>query len=52
MRELILYQDDDGEWVAETEEIPGLRVKGKTEKEAIERIQTALKLYTPCRCDH
>jgi len=26
-------------------------MRGKTQKEAIEKIQTALKIYHPCRCE-
>ncbi|MBI5846852.1 MAG: type II toxin-antitoxin system HicB family antitoxin [Nitrospirae bacterium] len=51
MREFIIYQNDDNTWIAEAKELPGFYMKGKTEKEALEKIQTALKIYYPCRCD-
>lgn len=51
MREFVIYQDDDGAWVAEARELPGVHMKGKTQKEALEKIQAALKIYYPCRCE-
>lgn len=51
MRDFILYEDADGEWVAETEELPGYRARGKTKEEALDKIQAALKFYHPCRCE-
>lgn len=51
MREFVIYQDDDGTWVAETKELPGVHMRGKTRKEALEKIQAALKIYYPCRCE-
>ncbi len=51
MRELIIYQDNDGQWIAEAKEIPGLRVTGKTQEEALAKIKSALLIYTPCRCE-
>ena len=50
MREFILYQEDDGTWVAETKQLPGVRMRGKTGEEAVEKLKNALKLYFPC--DH
>jgi len=47
MREFILYQDDDGFWVAECRELPGYKAKGETEKEAIEKIKQMLLLIHP-----
>jgi len=52
MREFTLYQDNEGQWVAECAELPGLRVTGRTREEAIEKIKAALLIYYPCRCDH
>lgn len=51
MREFIIYQDDDNTWVAEAKELPGVYMKGKTQKEALDKIQAALKIYYPCRCE-
>jgi predicted RNase H-like HicB family nuclease len=50
MREFIIYQDDDGAWVAEAKELPGVHMKGRTQQEALDKIQTAVKIYNPCRC--
>ncbi|MBI5101960.1 MAG: type II toxin-antitoxin system HicB family antitoxin [Nitrospirae bacterium] len=46
-----MYQDDDGSWVAECRELPGLKVKGKSEDEALQKIKQALLIYYPCRCE-
>lgn len=51
MREFLIYQDDDGAWVAEAKELPGVHMRGATQKEALEKIQAALKIYYPCRCE-
>lgn len=51
MRELIIYQDNDGLWIAESKEIPGYKVKGKTKEEAIEKIKNALLIIHPCKCE-
>lgn len=51
MREIILSQDDEGDWVAECEELPGVRIKAGTKEAAIEKISKALLLYRPCRCE-
>lgn len=51
MRELIIYQDNDGLWIAESKEISGYKVKGKTKEEAIEKIKNALLIIHPCKCE-
>jgi len=51
MREFTVYEDDDGNWVAECKELPGYRATGKTQEEALQKIQHALLLYHPCRCE-
>jgi predicted RNase H-like HicB family nuclease len=51
MREFIIYLDDDNTWVAEAKELPGVYMRGNTQKEALEKIQAALKIYYPCRCE-
>lgn len=52
VRELSLYQDDSGLWIAESAVLPGLRAKGATREEAIMKIASALRLYDPCRCEN
>lgn len=51
MREFTVYQDDDGSWVAECRELPGLSVRGQSEAEALQKIKQALLIYYPCRCE-
>jgi predicted RNase H-like HicB family nuclease len=51
MRKLIIYQDDDGFWIAECKELPGYRAKGRTREEVAEKIKFALLTYNPCRCE-
>jgi predicted RNase H-like HicB family nuclease len=51
MREFIIYQDDNDQWVAETKEIPGYRATGKTQEEALAKIKSVLLIYHPCRCE-
>lgn len=51
MRELTIYQDDDGFWVVESKELPGYRAKGKTKEEAIEKMKNMLLFINPCRCE-
>lgn len=51
MREFTLYEDDDGNWVAECKELPGYRATGKTRDEALQKIKSAILIYHPCRCE-
>lgn len=51
MREFIVYQDNDGTWVAECTELVGYRARGMTKEEAIEKIKAALLFFYPCRCE-
>jgi len=51
MREFTLYEDDDGSWVAECRELPGYRATGHTKEEALQKMQSALLIYHPCRCE-
>ena len=51
MREFTLYEDDDGSWVAECKELPGYRATGKTKDEAFQKMQSALLIYHPCKCE-
>ena len=51
MREFTVYQDDDDNWIAECKELPGYRATGKTQEEALKKMQSALLIYHPCRCE-
>jgi len=51
MREFIIYQDDDGQWVAECKELPGYRAQAGTREEALEKMKSALLIFYPCRCE-
>jgi predicted RNase H-like HicB family nuclease len=51
MREFTLYEEDNGIWIAECKELPGYRATGKTKEEALQKVQHALLLYHPCRCE-
>jgi predicted RNase H-like HicB family nuclease len=50
MRNIALTEDEDGGWIAESEDLPGYRATGDTKEKAIENITRALLLYYPCRC--
>jgi predicted RNase H-like HicB family nuclease len=51
MRELIVYQDNDGQWVAECPEMPGYRAKAGSKEEAVEKMKAALLVFFPCKCE-
>ena len=45
MRQVILYTDEDGYWIAECPSLPGCNSDGKTREEAIAHIKEAIDLY-------
>jgi predicted RNase H-like HicB family nuclease len=45
MRNVLLYTDADGNWIAEVLSLPGCHSDGKTREEAIERVKEAIELY-------
>ncbi|MBI5343903.1 MAG: type II toxin-antitoxin system HicB family antitoxin [Deltaproteobacteria bacterium] len=45
MRQVILYQDEDGRWVAECPSLPGCVSQGRTKDEAIANIKEAIEIY-------
>ncbi len=51
VREFIIYEDEDGTWIAEAKELPGYRAKGRTKEEAIDKIKAALLVFYPCKCE-
>ncbi len=45
MRQVLLYTDEDGCWIAECPSLPGCNSQGKTKQEAISNIKEAIELY-------
>ena len=45
MRQIILYTDEDGYWIAECPSLPGCISQGETEEEAIANITDAIRAY-------
>ena len=45
MRQIILYTDEDGYWIAECPSLPGCISQGETEEEAIANITDAIRTY-------
>jgi hypothetical protein len=48
MKELLISQDENGEWFVTNEKIPGFIARGKTQSEAIDKMKQALSVYFPC----
>ncbi len=45
MRQVIVYPDEDGFWVAEVPSLPGCNSQGETREEALEHIRDAIEGY-------
>ncbi|MCS7066279.1 MAG: type II toxin-antitoxin system HicB family antitoxin [Fimbriimonadales bacterium] len=45
MRQVLLYQDEDGFWVAECPSLPGCATQGRTKEEALQNIREAIQGY-------
>lgn len=45
MRQVLLYQDEDGFWIVEVPSLPGCHSDGKTRQEAIANVQEAIALW-------
>ncbi len=45
MRQVILYQDEDGVWIAEVPSLPGCGSDGATEEEALDNVRDAIQLW-------
>jgi len=45
MRQVVLYEDETGYWVAEVPSLPGCNSQGKTRDEALANIKEAIELY-------
>ena len=45
MRHVLLYTDEEGNWIAEVPSLPGCVSDGRTREEAIERVKEAIEVY-------
>lgn len=45
MRNVLLYTDEDNNWIAEVPSLPGCHSDGKTREEALERVKEAIEVY-------
>jgi|FLYN01.1.fsa_nt_gi predicted RNase H-like HicB family nuclease len=45
MRYAIVYQDEEGNWIAEVPSLPGCVTQGDTREEVIANIREAIMLY-------
>lgn len=45
MRHVLLYTDEEGNWIAEVPSLPGCHSDGKTRDEALERVKEAIEVY-------
>jgi predicted RNase H-like HicB family nuclease len=45
MRNVLLYTDEDGYWIAEVPSLPGCHTFGETREEALEKIKEAIEVY-------
>ena len=44
-RQVLLYTDEDGIWIAEVPSLPGCGSDGRTKEEAKERVKEAIQVY-------
>jgi predicted RNase H-like HicB family nuclease len=51
MKEIIVSQDENGEWIAKSLRLPGYIARGRTQAEVIHKMRSALLLYFPCADD-
>ena len=51
-RQVLLYTDEDGIWIAEVPSLPGCISDGKTREEATERIKEAIDLWIEAAIAH
>lgn len=45
MRQVVLYQDEDGVWIAEVPSLPGCHTAGDTREAAIESVPEAIEAW-------
>jgi predicted RNase H-like HicB family nuclease len=45
MRNVLIYTDEDGNWIADVPSLPGCHSDGRTRAEALERVKEAIEVY-------
>ena len=45
MRRVLLYTDEEGNWIAEVPSLPGCGTEGKTRDEALVNVHEAIEVY-------
>ena len=45
MRQVVIYQGEDGYWIAECPSLPGCISQGETKEQAIQNIKEAISSY-------
>lgn len=45
MRHVLLYTDEENNWIAEVPSLPGCHSDGKTKEEALIRVKEAIEVY-------
>lgn len=45
MRRVLLYTDEEGNWIAEVLSLPGCGSEGKTREEALANVREAIEVY-------
>lgn len=45
VRQVLMYRDEDGYWVAECPSLKGCNTQGTSKEEALRNIQEAIKVY-------
>ncbi|CAN5652165.1 hypothetical protein BH23CHL4_BH23CHL4_25800 [soil metagenome] len=45
MRQVIIYPDEDGMWIAECPSLPGCISQGASREDAVQNIRGAIELY-------
>lgn len=45
MRNVLLYTDEENNWIAEVPSLPGCGSEGKTREEAIKNVKEAIEVY-------
>ena len=52
MRHVLLYTDEEGNWIAEIPSLPGCHSNGTTRDEALTRVKEAMELWIEDALEH